>query len=218
MERYLNFGERTAMQDMAEQRIMAEYWIKDYFLSQSLGVAVEGLVIGNYSISIYTGIRAQVAFMGLQKEEFDYNMSQTYKGLAYMNSRGAKAWYTDPSETINLFKSKNDVYNRYSNSIPIRSGDNIFFVTGHGNLPGFAQDGSGEGFEDFYADDPRDVKAFDFLLASKNRAYKKAIEKNDPFISCLLVCQSELMAQGLSLLHNNANLYGCKRICDVWNR
>jgi hypothetical protein len=33
MERYLNFGERTALQDMAEQRIMTEYWIKDYFLS-----------------------------------------------------------------------------------------------------------------------------------------------------------------------------------------
>jgi hypothetical protein len=32
MARYLNFGERTVMQDMAGQRIMAEYQIKDYFL------------------------------------------------------------------------------------------------------------------------------------------------------------------------------------------
>ncbi len=32
MARYLNFGERTVMQDMAGQRIMAEYRIKDYFL------------------------------------------------------------------------------------------------------------------------------------------------------------------------------------------
>jgi len=205
MARYLDFGERTAMQSMAEQQIMAERWIQDYFLLQSLGVAIEGLVVGNTSISIYTGVYAIAAIIGLQHEEEEFHRSQNEESYAYWNSVGGKAWYTTPNdgEPINLMSQ--DVTQRSFNNFyqHIKStNDYTFYIVGHGNKD-LVEDNSGPKKINM-----RTADEFDDRMSQLSPTYKYAIDNHKRISVILLVCESAPMAKKLSVKHRNSLMIG----------